>query len=74
MKKMPAIIALPVNITMENTEAVVGQRSQLVFRLTTQDGQPFKKLHSAKVILTSKVDGSRIDAKIMSWKTKQLPD
>ena len=58
------IVALPVNITMENTEAVVGQRSQLSFRLTTDDGQPFNKLHSAKVILTSKVDGSR-DAKVI---------
>ena len=55
-----------VYITMENIEAVVGQRSQLDFRLTAQDGQPFKKLHSAKVILTSKVDGSRVDAKIVS--------
>ena len=60
-----SIIALPVNITMDNTEAVVGQRSQLVCRLATQDGQPLKNLHSAKVILTSKVDGSRIDTKIM---------
>ena len=54
-----------VYITMENTEAVVGQRSQWAFRLTTDDGLPFKKLHSTKVILTSKVDGSRIDAKII---------
>ena len=30
-----------VNITMENTEAVVGQRSQLVFRLTADDDVPF---------------------------------
>ena len=60
------IIALPVNITIENSEAVVGQRSQLVCRLTAQGGQPFKNLHSAKVILTSKVDGSRVDAKIVS--------
>ena len=60
-----SIIALPVNITMENTKAVVGQRSQLVFRLTTDDGQPFNKLHSAKVIVTSKVDGSRIDGKMI---------
>ena len=41
-----SIIALPVNITMENTEAVVGERSKLVLRLTTDDGQPFNKLHS----------------------------
>ena len=54
-----------VYITMENTEAVVGQRSQWAFRLTTDDGLPFKKLHSTKVILTSKVDGSCIDAKIV---------
>ena len=54
-----------VNITMENTEAVVGQRSQLVFRLTADDDVPFKKLHSAKVIVTSKVDGSRIDGKMI---------
>ena len=53
---------------MENTEAVVGQRSQLVLRLTTDDGQPFKKLHSTKVILTSKVDGSHIDAKMIRGK------
>ena len=60
-----SIVPLLVNITMENTEAVVGQRSRLVFRLTTDDGQPFKKLQSAKVIVTSKVNGSRIDAKII---------
>ena len=63
-----SIIALPVNIAMENTGAVVGQRSQLVCRLATQDGQPLKNLYSAKVILTSKVDGSRIDAKTMCGK------
>ena len=63
-----SIIALPVNITMENSEAVVGQRSQLVCRLSAQDGQSFKKLQSAKVILTSKVDGSRVDAKSMYGK------
>ena len=67
-KENASIIALPVNITMDNTEAVVGQRSQLVCRLTTQDGQPLKNLHSAKVILTSKVDGSRVDAKIICGK------
>ena len=60
-----SIIALPVNITVENTEAVVGQRSKLVLRLTTDDGQPFNKLHSTKVIVTSKVDGSHIDTKII---------
>ena len=63
-----SIITLPVNITMENTEAVVGQRSKLVLRLTTDDGQPFKKLHSTKVIVTSKVDGSHIDAKMIRGK------
>ena len=63
-----SIIALPVNITMENTEAVVGQRSKLVLRLTTDDGQPFKNLHSAKVIVTSKVDGSHVDAKMIRGK------
>ena len=52
-------------ITMENTETVVGQRSRLGFQLTTYDGQPLKKLHSAKFILTSKVDGSQVDAKII---------
>ena len=57
-----------VYITMKNTEAVVGQRSQLSFRLTAQDGQSFKRLQSAKVILTSKVDGSRIAAKTMYGK------
>ena len=57
-----------VYITMENTEAVVGQRSQLSFRLSPQDGQSFKKLQSAKVILTSKVHGSRIAAKTMYGK------
>ena len=63
-----SIIALPVNITMENTEAVMGERSKLVLRLTTDDGQPFKKLHSTKVILTSKVDGSHIDVKMIRGK------
>ena len=67
-----------VHITMENTEAVVGQRSQWGFRLTTDDGHPLKKLHSTKVILTSKVDGSRIDAKIIcgqqnSYQTEFTP-
>ena len=61
-----SIIALPLNISMENTEAVVGQRSHLVVRFTTQGGQPFKKLESAKVILTSKVDGSHVDTKTIS--------
>ena len=60
-----SIIALPVNITMENTEAVVGQRSQLGFQLTTDDGQSLKKLHSTKVILRSMVDGSQEDAKVI---------
>ena len=63
-----SIIALPVNFTMENTEAVVGQSSKLVLRLTTDDGQPFKKLHNTKVIVTSKVDGSHIDAKMIRGK------
>ena len=61
-----SIIALPVNITIENTEAVVDQRSQLDFQITTCDGQPLKKLHSAKVNLTSKVDGSCVGAKMVS--------
>ena len=60
-----SIIALPVNITMENTEAVVGQRSQLVFRLSSQSGQPLQKLHSAKVILTSRVNDSQLEAKVI---------
>ena len=61
-----SIISLPLNISMENTEVVVDQRSQLVFQITTQDGHPVKKLESAKVILTSKVDGSRVDTKVTS--------
>ena len=56
-----SIVPLLVNITMENTEVVIGQRSRLVFQLTTYDGQPLKKLHSAKVVVTSMVDGSQED-------------
>ena len=63
-----SIIALSVNITVDNTKAVVGQRSQLDFQLTALDGQSFKKLQSAKVILASKVDGSRVEAKKMYGK------
>ena len=55
------IITLPVNIAVRNTKAVVGQRSEFVFRLTTQDG---KSIPSAKAILKSKVDGSSIEAKV----------
>ena len=55
-----SIVPLLVNITMENTEVVMGQRSRLGFQLTTYDGKPLKKLHSAKVVLTSMVDGSQV--------------
>ena len=61
-----SIIALPLNVIMEDTEVDVGQRSQLVIQFTTQDGHSVKKLESAKVILTSKVDGTRVDTKVTS--------
>ena len=54
-------ITLPVNIAVINTKAVVGQRSEFVFRLTNQEGKP---IPSAKAILKSKVDGSCIEAKV----------
>ena len=59
-----SIITLPLNIAVEDTNTVVGQRSQLVFHLTSQNGKPVNKLPSAKVILTAKVDGSCIEARV----------
>ena len=62
-----SIITLPVNIIVENTKAVVGQRSQLTFHLTTKDGRPVKT-PNAKAIIKSKVDGSCIEADVACTK------
>ena len=57
------IITLPVNITVENTKAVVGQRSQLAFHLTTEDGKRVKTPNT-RVIVKSTVDDSCIEARV----------
>ena len=60
-----SIVNLPMNIAVEKAKAihVVGQRSQLIFRLTSQDGRPVTCMTpSVKAIIKSKVDGSCIEA------------
>ena len=60
-----SIVSLPMNIAVENAKAiyVLGQRSQLIFRLTSQDGRPVTcPTPSVKAVVKSKVDGSCIEA------------
>ena len=58
----------PVNITLGNSEGcVVGQPSQVMVYTSFQNGQPTKKMHSVKATLTSNVDGSCVQTKVV-WK------
>ena len=58
----------PVNITLGNSEGcVVGQSSQVMVYTSFQNGQPTKKMHNVKVTLTSNVDGSHVQTKVV-WK------
>ena len=59
-----SIVTLPMNIVVNDTEAQVGQRSQLIAHLNLQDGRPAKKMQNNIKVVTSKVDGSRVPAKI----------
>jgi DNA-binding beta-propeller fold protein YncE len=59
-----SIVTLPMNIVVNDAEAQMGQRSQLIAHLTLQDGQPAKKMQNINAVLTSKVDGSRVPTKI----------
>jgi DNA-binding beta-propeller fold protein YncE/ribosomal protein L30E len=61
-----SIESLPMNIAVENANAVhnVGQRSQLVFHLTSQDGRPVDS-PSIKAVIKSKVDNSCIEAGVV---------
>ena len=61
------IVTLPMNIVVDDTEAQVGQRSQLIAHLTLQDGQLAKKIQNMKVTLKSKADGSCMQVE-MVWK------
>ena len=63
-KENASIVTLPMNIVVNDAEAQVGQRSHLITHLTLRDGQPAKKMQNMKVVLTSKVDGSRVPTKI----------
>ena len=63
-----SIVNLPTNIAVEKAEAVhvVGQRSQLIFHLTSQDGRPATcTIPSVKVVVKSKADGSCIEAGVI---------
>jgi DNA-binding beta-propeller fold protein YncE len=63
-----SIVSLPMTIAVEDPKAihVVGQRSQLVFRLTSQDGRSvICKSPSVKAVIKSKVDGSCIEAGVV---------
>ena len=64
-----SILSLPMNIAVENPKAVhiVGQRSQLIFHLTYQDGRSFKS-PSVKGVIKSKVDGSCIEVGVVCTK------
>ena len=56
-----SIVSLPMNIAVENAKAVhvVGQRSQLIFHLTSQDGRPVTcTTPSVKAVVKSRVDSS----------------
>ena len=56
----------PVSVTIENIDASVGKMSRVEMSLTYQNGRPALKMqnNNIKVILTSKVDGSRVPTKI----------
>ena len=54
----------PMNVAIENIDASVGKILKLEMCLTYQNGRPAKKIQNVKVILTSKVDGSRVPTKI----------
>ena len=58
------MVVAPVNVVIENIEASVGETSKLEMCLTYPNGQPAKKMQNLKVVLTSKVDGSRVPTKI----------
>ena len=65
------IVSLLMNIAVENAQAVyvLGQRSQLIFRLTSQDGRPVTcPTPTVKAVIKSKVDGSCIEAGVVCTK------
>jgi DNA-binding beta-propeller fold protein YncE len=54
----------PVNVAIENIDTSVDETSKVEMCLTYQNGRPAKKMQNMKVVLTSKVDGSRVPTKI----------
>jgi tripartite motif-containing protein 2/3/tripartite motif-containing protein 71 len=64
----------PVNVAVENTDASVNETSKIEIALTFQNGRPALKMQNIKVILASKVDGSRVPTKIArkQWNTYQI--
>jgi DNA-binding beta-propeller fold protein YncE len=54
----------PVNVAIGNIDASVGETSKVEICLTFQNGRPALKMQNIKVVLTSKVDGSRVPTKI----------
>ena len=62
-KENASIATLPMNI-VNDAEAQVGQRSQLIAHLTLQDGQPAKKMQNMKATLKSKANASYVQAEI----------
>jgi DNA-binding beta-propeller fold protein YncE len=58
------MVVAPVNVAMENIDASVDEISKIEMSLTFQNGRPALKMQNIKVVLTSKVDGSRVPTKI----------
>ena len=60
-----AKVAVAVNIAIENIDASVGKVSKVEMCLTYQNGRPALKMqNNIKVVLISKVDGSRVPTKL----------
>ena len=59
------VVVAPVNATIKNTDATVGETSKLEMCLTFQNDQSVMKLQHVKTILTSKVDGSCVPTKVV---------
>jgi DNA-binding beta-propeller fold protein YncE len=66
-RKNAKMAVAPVNVAIENIDPIVGKISKVKMCLTYQNGRPALKMQNLKVVLTSKVDGSRVPTKV-AWK------
>ena len=59
------MVVAPVSVAIENSDASVGKILRVEMYLTYQNGRPALRIqNNIKVVLTSKVDGSRVPTKI----------